>query len=111
MTKKEAIEKMIPIYEDAIKFIGNDSLSLYEVKEYLRNKSLYFGICKLASDTFKEKYLTSWTHKYLGSNPKYPNYICAPPFFVETKEEIIESLQIRLNVLKKELKEDLKEKK
>ena len=102
-------EKLYNYYKEVIEEINNTPVyktNFNSLRKFLRQKKLHYGVCYCADNIFDE-YLYSdepknnWVNKYKGIEED--DYWYKPPAFSESIQEIMDSLTIRLNNLKKKV--------
>lgn len=94
------IKQAIYDYSEAINQIENTDMELEDIKMYLFEQKLQYGLCayfKLKFEIITAKYLIYF---FFGG---WRGYIFSPPIVCTTKAKIIEALQSRKNFLNKYL--------
>jgi hypothetical protein len=100
MLTKELLIKLIDYYKEHLEVIKDDNFITY--LEYLSDVGLNFGICYCSSVIF-EKDITEYIIDKTKTNST--GYWFKTPYFSETKEEIIECLEFRINKMTEMLKD------
>lgn len=98
MTQLRLIDKLISLYSSAIKA----SLEMQNTKkifEYLQSNNIEFGVCNVSLIRFK-MFISNCDWMKRNKIPDAA-YWYQTPMECHTKEEIIETLEHRLNILKK----------
>jgi hypothetical protein len=96
MTKQEIITLLIKDYEWAIEKVSK--MEYLATHEFLVNEHLSNGVCNAAKLRHDQHiYCANWVYRSEDA------YWTTPPKRCETKEEIIQSLQTRLDILNQEL--------
>ena len=98
MTKQEIIERCIAAYTEAIEVCGE--LKLQEAKDWLNKKELDFGLCYFVS---KRLGLLIACKDWVDRHVCFDNYWAIAPRYCDTHDELMQSLQTRLEILKHEL--------
>jgi hypothetical protein len=104
MKKKELVTELIKRYETAILYAKESKCNKGRFLIYLKGKYINSGLCSAVacmSHTTRRTLPSKWISKYV---PKGYLFIGLPPKYLETKAEMVQSLQTRLGVLEKELK-------
>jgi hypothetical protein len=95
MTKQEIINLLIKDYEWAIGKVKKMDYNLIHI--FLEKKGLELGVCFAALSRHEISiYYKDWVQKH-------GKYWTSPPECLFNKEEILQSLQTRLDILKQEL--------
>ena len=98
MKKREQIQLGVELYEMAIARIIKGKMSRARALTWLHQRNMHIGLCMFYD---RRGFETRWISKW---RPAGQAWITTPPMFAETRKEILDSLEIRLEVLKKELK-------
>jgi hypothetical protein len=99
MNKHELLEKLIPYYESVIELV-KDETDLDYVKATLDAKHVDAGICSTARLVFDENiYLEEWVNR---NKTGFFSWEC-PPAFAHSVSDAISLLQVRVDIMKKEL--------
>ena len=104
MKKKELVIELIKRYEAAILYAKESKCNKGRFLIYLRGKYINFGLCRAVacmSRTTGDAIPDEWIRKYV---PNGHIFICRPPKYSQTKSEMVQALQTRLDVLQEELK-------
>lgn len=98
MTKQEIITKCIEAYTEAIEVCK--SLELHRCKLYLDSHFLITGVCRYAN-----KVLGEWIfeEEWVMNKFNIHGYWTTPAYKCTGHSELIQSLQTRLDILKREL--------
>lgn len=89
---REVFEKLIPVYEDAV---VNCPIEHWQ---YLNNRCLDWGLCHAAYKILGIPiYNVCWYDMFSLTS----GYIYKTPYDCDTREEAVECLQWRINVMKK----------
>ena len=95
MTKQEIITLLIKDYEQAIEKCKG--MKYEDIRRYLNQENLDAGVCFAASTNHGGRiYGCEWVKRH-------GYYWFEPPMFLNSKQDIIQSLQTRLSILKTEL--------
>ncbi|CAB4577969.1 MAG: hypothetical protein F2563_03585 [Actinobacteria bacterium] len=98
MTKQEIIERCIAAYSEAIEVCGK--LEFDKALNWLDKKELDFGVCHFVLKRLGLRIdYKDWVDRHEGSD----NYWAIIPRYCDTHDELIQSLQTRIEILKKEL--------
>ena len=98
MTKQEIITLLIKDYEWAIRQVKRMNYDL--IFDFLQKNDLCQGVCLAASFRHNQNvYSKNWVKKHQVNDGYWAN----TPEFYGKKEEVIQSLQTRLDILKQEL--------
>lgn len=104
MTKQEILNKLIPHYEKCIEELKNDEK---EAMFYLFINRINKGVCKAISDLFGIRYyshnMPDWIKRNYMKGRAW--WAMTPSYELVNKglDACIESLQIRVDIMKKEL--------
>jgi hypothetical protein len=99
MNKEQLIRRMIATYTEAIDWAKRSKCNTSRLMRYLEIRRLDHGLCRASYlQPFQSR---EWISKYIQVGH---SYICAPPYLLDAKQEIVQSLETRLAVLQKELK-------
>lgn len=104
MTKKQIILCLLPIYKNGIRHIQklkSDEIDL--AINILTLFGLSYGVCHACDRLLREDV---YTKKWIKRNSRYKgSHLWARfPYGLETTEEMVASLQIRVDIMEKELK-------
>lgn len=98
MKKREQIQLGVELYEMAIARIIKGKMSRERALVWLQQRNMHLGLCSFYNRRgFEARWISKW-------RPGGQAWITTPPVFAETRKEILDSLAVRLDVLKKELK-------
>ena len=101
MKKQELLKKLIAHYKKTIKLI-KDETDLRKVMNILDKRSVDLGVCWCAIDKFKlSPSDLHWADKY--GLAKHRNHWAQRPFRADNIPEAISLLQIRIDIMKKEI--------
>jgi hypothetical protein len=118
MKKKEIIKISLKAYENALNEIKTKKMNFSTTNRFLDKKNLERGVCNFlqrnTSDFNNNGPSTRWIKNYYktdssGITPEEnwdiePRYWAKIPYVCETRKDIVYSLIIRRDILKKELK-------
>lgn len=111
MTKHEILNKLIPYYEECIEELkGFDGLNKTGIRTYLRSKYISEGICYAILSLFNISYIKkeerpNWISRNCRQDSVYWNKTPMQNvgFFTYDFKAAINALQIRVDIMKKEL--------
>ena len=108
MTKKKLIPKLISHYRLAIQDIKSIR-NINKIETLLARRNLFYGTCNLSEVQYnKNIYHTKWVQKYCTTDSKgdtgESKFWGITPSNCRTKKDILAALQVRVDILKKELK-------
>jgi hypothetical protein len=101
MTKRKLVTLLIKDYQWAIEEV-NKLNSVKEIKKFLAFEKLDIGICFASGKRhFESIYDKKWVTKFYNYTNDYDGgYWCKTPWHCNTKEDILKSLETRLEILK-----------
>ncbi len=102
---RNLINKLITHYKSSILKIKKKEMSLYDAKDWCLIRNINFGLCHCITHFFDEKYpdFPDSDLTYI-SELNECHYLYATPYETKTIEELIQSLEFRVNYLRKLLK-------
>jgi hypothetical protein len=103
MEKKELLEKLIAHYEESIELVKGET-DLEKVENELDLRQVDFGVCCCALLLFKvNPNDLEWVKKYLNGQS---GYWCSRPASATSIPEAISLLQVRVDIMRKELENE-----
>lgn len=99
MEKKTLLTNLIAYYATHLSFIENElkGESFATIHSYIREHHLSFGICYCAGHVFRVKDI-EWASE--GYTKEFSLFWCHIPEFRDTTEEIIETMNTRLEIMR-----------
>jgi len=114
MKKKEMIKISLKAYENALNEIKTKKMNFNTTNRFLEEKDLERGVCSFlqrnTSDFYDNGPSTRWIKNYYKTNSYGENWDVEPkywakiPYTCTNRKDIVSSLLIRRDILKKELK-------
>lgn len=98
LSQKEILFLLIEYYQKGLK---NLPLEANDYRKYLNDNHLDYGICCCAKNCFNTNIFYS---KWVTKDESFGHYWFIPPAICEDREQIIESLQYRINNMQRILK-------
>lgn len=108
MRKGQLIKKVLKVYKEEIQYLQENfqGVHINIINAHIQSKNLHQGVCYFICRILPRKYYYSgydskWVHKYYSKSNVWGAY----PNYGRNLQEVIDNLQIRVDIMERELQE------